>query len=157
MLFIGCLHPLLFMFDSLRWVCQDWCVQSKDALLLSYVRLAFNLGLCFSCILTCTVFSVLPIGFCVSRHQIPFKVCCLFLPVMNTLENLPSQSFFWTFHTVDFWFWNDVDLSISLLPQLYNFLLQSTLSILSWNCAYSLLFVCLICFCFSLKEKCVLE
>lgn len=157
MLFIGCLHSLFFMFGSLRWVCQDWCVQSKDALFLSYVRLPFNLGLYFSCILTRTVFSALPVGFCVSRHQIPFKVCCLFLPVMNALANLPSQSFFWTFHTVDFWLWNDVDLSISWLPQLHNFPLQSTLSILSCNCACSLCFGRLICFCFVFKEKCVLE
>lgn len=131
-------------------VCQDLYVQSKDALLLSYVSLA--LGLYFSCILTCTVFSALPVEFSVSRHHIPFKVCCLFLPIINALENLPSQSFFWTFHTVDFWLWNEVDLSISSLPQLYNFPLQSTLSVLS--CKLCLLLVCLLdlfLFCFERK------
>lgn len=131
-------------------VCQNLCVQSKDALLLSYVSLA--LGLYFSCILTCTVFSALPVEFSVSRHHIPFKVCCLFLPIINALENLPSQSFFWTFHTVDFWLWNEVDLSISWLPQLYNFPLQSTLSVLS--CKLCLLLVCLLdlfLFCFERK------
>lgn len=70
------------------------------------------------------------------------------MPLKTYLHSL----FFWTFHTVDFWLWNEVDLSISSLPQLDNFPLQSTLSVLS--CKLCLLLVCLLdlfLFCFERK------